>query len=414
MLTKKPYGLFEVFGVELEYMLVSKQDLSVKPIVDELLKKAAGHYTNDYADEEMGWANELVMHVMEVRNNDPLPTLEGLGEKFSETLKKISSLAASMDAQLMPTAMHPWMNPALEAKIWPHEYHEIYNQFDQIFDCKRHGWANLQSCQLNLPFANDAEFEKLHAAIRVLLPIMPALASSSPFVEGKKTDFINNRLEVYKSNAYKTPLVAGSCIPEPIYTKEDYEKKLLPSLYDQIKPFDRHGTLQHEWLNARGAIARFDRNAIEIRILDIQEHPSVDIAICKVITAVLELLVNDHFSPIATLKQWDTLKLKAILDQNIRSADNAIITDQDYLSLWGIKEKKCSSNELWHYLAHEEISKTLQQDTLTFSIIDSLLKEGVLSRRIMKAVGTDITRDRLHSVYQELCKCLSEGKMFHV
>jgi hypothetical protein len=31
--------------------------------------------------------------------------------------------------------------------------------------------------------------------------------------------------------------------------------------------------LRHEWVNARGAIARFDRSAIEIRVLDVAECP---------------------------------------------------------------------------------------------------------------------------------------------
>ena len=43
----------------------------------------------------------------------------------------------------------------------------IYDTFDRIFSCKGHGWANLQSMQINLPFRGDEEFARLHAAIRV-------------------------------------------------------------------------------------------------------------------------------------------------------------------------------------------------------------------------------------------------------
>ena len=50
----------------------------------------------------------------------------------------------------MPTAMHPWMNPRIETRIWQRENAEIYTAYDRIFDCNRHGWANLQSMQLNL------------------------------------------------------------------------------------------------------------------------------------------------------------------------------------------------------------------------------------------------------------------------
>ena len=51
-------------------------------------------------------------------------------------------------------------------------------------------------------------------------------------------------------------------------------------MYDDIAPLDPDAVLQHEWLNARGAIARFDRNTIELRVLDVQECPRADLAIC--------------------------------------------------------------------------------------------------------------------------------------
>ena len=53
--------------------------------------------------------------------------------------------------------MHPWMDPRA-ASLWPHEYGEVYAAYDRIFDCRRHGWANLQSVHLNLPFADEREF----------------------------------------------------------------------------------------------------------------------------------------------------------------------------------------------------------------------------------------------------------------
>ena len=69
-------------------------------------------------------------------------------------------------------------------RLWPHENREVYDAFDRIFSCKGHGWANLQSMHINLPFADDAEFGRLHAAIRFLMPLMPGLTASSPVMDG--------------------------------------------------------------------------------------------------------------------------------------------------------------------------------------------------------------------------------------
>ena len=82
------------------------------------------------------------------------------------------------EQMLLPGGAHPWMDPGREMVLWPHDAHEIYDLYNTIFDCRGHGWANLQSAHLNLPFAGDAEFASLHAAIRILLPLMPALTAS--------------------------------------------------------------------------------------------------------------------------------------------------------------------------------------------------------------------------------------------
>ena len=143
---------------------------------------------------------------------------------------------------------------------------------------------NLQSAHLNLPFANDEEFGRLHAAVRLVLPALPALAASSPLQDGRLTDFADTRLEIYRHNARRLPIVSGRVIPEPVFTRAEYERAARQPLR-AIAPLDPDGILQEEWLNARGAIARFDRGAIEIRVLDVQEHPAADLAIAWAVRA---------------------------------------------------------------------------------------------------------------------------------
>ena len=114
--------------------------------------------------------------------------------------------------------------------IWPHDYSIVYEAFNRIFDCRGHGWANLQAVHLNLPFADDAEFARLHAAIRVLLPILPALAASSPIFEGRLSGVLDTRLDVYRNNCRKIPLATGRVIPEPVFSAADYHGRILEPL----------------------------------------------------------------------------------------------------------------------------------------------------------------------------------------
>ena len=119
----------------------------------------------------------------------------------------------------MPSGAHPWMNPDRDTKLWPHGDDAIYRAYDRIFGCQGHGWSNLQSMHINLPFKDDAEFGRLHAAIRVVLPLLPALAASTPFLDGKNTGLIDARIDTYARNQRSVPSITGRVIPEPVRSR---------------------------------------------------------------------------------------------------------------------------------------------------------------------------------------------------
>ena len=282
----------------------------------------------------------------------------------------------------------------------------VYETFNRIFDCRGHGWANLQSAHLNLPFAGDEEFGRLHAAIRLLLPLLPALAASSPIVDGRRTGQLDSRLDVYRQNSRAIPSIAGRVIPEPAYTEAEYRQTIFDKIYADIRPHDSSGVLQHEWLNARGAIARFTRGAIEIRVLDVQECPAADVAIHAAIAAILKLLVAERFATVAEQKRADTEMLHRILLTTIRDGERANIDASEYLSCFG-ERRACSAGHLLRRLI-----EAAELEPSWLSTLSVILDRGPLSRRILSAVGDDVSRQRLAGVYGELCDCLHSGHMF--
>ncbi len=297
------YHLFEKFGIELEYMIVNK-DLRVFPITDKIIESANGAVENEIRRGELSWSNELVLHVIEIKTGSPVSSLNGLAQKFHESVKDINRIAEKFGGVLVGGPMHPFMDPYNEMYLWPHGYNSIYESFNRIFSCKGHGWSNLQSMHINLPFANDEEFGRLHAAIRFLLPLIPALSAGSPIVDGKVSGFLDTRMEVYRTNSSLIPSITGEVIPEPVYSISEYHEKILQKIYDDLAKYDTDSVLQHEWVNARGAIARFERNTIEIRVIDTQETPFADIAIAAVITGVLKQLVFQKFCSYESQKQF--------------------------------------------------------------------------------------------------------------
>src|SRR5210317_1842838 len=336
MSRKKTLALFEGVGIELEYMIVKRETLDVLPIADELLKAVVGSYTNDYEKEGICWSNELALHVVELKTCGPVDTLAETAEPFQLDINWINEILSNYNGMLMPTGAHPWMDPCTEARLWPHGQRTIYETYHRIFNCEGHGWTNLQSCHLNLPFNGSHEFGRLHAAIRLILPIIPAIAASTPILDCVRQPFLDTRMEYYRTNSARIASITGEIIPEPIFTPNAYNKEIFAPMYKDIEPFDPAGTLRDEWLNARGAIARFDRNALEIRIVDMQECSRADLAIAAGIIAVLKAIVEEKWCDFPNQMTWQASPLKNILYDTVRDAESAVISDNAYLECFGI------------------------------------------------------------------------------
>jgi carboxylate-amine ligase len=407
-------SLFEAFGVELEYMIVRADSLAVEPVADELLRAVAGSYESEVELGEVAWSNELALHVIELKTNGPRSSLAELPDEFFRHVTRMNRLLEPLSARLMPTAMHPWMNPQTELRLWSHDDNAVYEAFHRLFDCRGHGWANLQSVHLNLPFANDREFGQLHAAVRLVLPILPVLAASSPAIDGKLTGLMDTRLDVYRANSTGVPSVTGHVIPEPVYTRADYDRQILQPMYCDIAPHDPQQILQHEWLNARGAIARFERQTIEIRVLDVQECPYADLAICAATIGVLRALVGQQWSSNADQMAVPVQPLAELLLRTVRDAERAWIEDEGYLRLFGvIPDRPWTAGELWQHLIEQ--TSPLQPNGAAHwqEALQIMLTQGPLARRIVRRVEDSVDPQALRGVYGQLCDCLSRGVMFH-
>ena len=405
-----PLKLFDAFGLEVEYMLVDGDTLDVAPKADLLLEAVAGELTDEWANGAVAWNNELALHVIELKCNGPRPSLAGLGSDFAANVRLANDKLGREGLRLMPTAMHPWMDPS-RAELWPHGTRLIYDTFDRIFSCKGHGWANLQAMQINLPFAGDEEFARLHAAIRFLLPILPGLAASSPVVDGERNGVLDNRLVAYRDNCAKVPSVTGDVVPEPVGSIGEYHERVLGRIYSDLAPHDPEGVLRNEWVNARGAIARFDRNAIEIRVLDVQETPHMDVAYAALIVEVLKMLCAEVWLDRVRMDAWPTSELGKLLKLSERQAEQTGIGDKRYLQAFGFRGASTELKGLWEHLV-EAVSARGNLDAATARLLEHYLRHGSLATRVGKAVGLLPSRAKLTRVYEELCEALASGTPF--
>ena len=432
------YKLWERFGVEMEFMIVDRDTLNVLPRADVPLgKDKDGNQLSDIEYDDIGLSNELVSHVLEFKCAHPKSTFDGLGKRFFHEIRRANKKLEKINAMLLPSACHPFMDPA-EMQLWPYDCLDIYQTYDRIFNCKGHGWANLQSTHLNLSFDGDEEFGELHAAIRLLLSLIPAIAASSPYLDGKYTGYRDARIEVYRHNQDKVPEITGQVIPEQAYSYDEYNKMIFDKVKKAIAPYDTEHLLNHFFLNSRGAIARFDRGAIEIRLVDIQECPNADIAIAELEIATLKAIVNGKFaSTTHTLKEYreslrnfDTTRLAELLNKTVKDAENATIDWAEYLSVFGIDFATASAStspattptatspanavtagDLWKHI-YNVVKNDLTE--VSQNVMEKMLKRGTLSSALYKVLGDSPTHEAFVTEYKKLADCLAHNRLYGV
>jgi gamma-glutamyl:cysteine ligase YbdK (ATP-grasp superfamily) len=419
--SKRPFRLFEVYGIEIESMLVDATTFDVSPKADLVLRSAEAQrrgvaaaqceWTGDFGDGRIEWSNELVNHVVEFKTAVPERDLAGLAEAFRASQRRCDALARAHGARLVPGAMHPWMDPRRETHLWRHDNQEVYSAYDRLFDCKRHGWSNLQSVHLNLPFANDDEFARLMAAVRVVLPLVPALAAGSPFVEGRLTGLLDNRLEVYRTNSAKVGAMTGAVIPEQAFDRDTYRRVVFDAIDAQLAALGADEILFGvEWTNARGAIARFDRMAIEIRLIDAQECAAADVAVAAAVAALVRGLVEERWSSAAQQRAFGGEALLGLLVDATACGRKAVVPP-GFAALFGAERATTASDLLRSCVPQVFRGPAELEEPLRIA-----LEVGTLSERLVAALGprpaAEQPRRVLAGLLERLANGLLEGRSF--
>ncbi|HKL54464.1 MAG TPA: glutamate-cysteine ligase family protein [Wenzhouxiangellaceae bacterium] len=397
---------FTGYGIELEYMIVDRETLAARPMADVLLVDAEGNIANEVDHDELAWSNELVRHVVELKTNGPTESLKALEDNFHADVVEINRLLEPHGACLMPTAMHPLFDPDSETRLWPFGQNEIYAVYNRIFDCRGHGWSNLQSMHINLPFADDAEFTRLHAAIRAVLPLIPALSAASPFEEGRATGWMDTRLRYYRDNQREVPEISGRVIPEAVTSIDDYHARILQPMYRAIAPHDPGEILADDWLNSRAAIARFERQTIEIRIIDLQECPAADLAIARAVVALIQRLYEGEIFGFDRQQALEQGALADLLFECARRGSAARIEHCNWLDAFGI-EAPVSAGLAWRAMFDRG---WLGDDP--GGHLQTILEHGTLAERIKRRTGNDPDRGVIVETYRELVECLAENRRF--
>ncbi len=389
-----------MLGPEHEYSIVG-DNLKVMPIVDKIMRDFHGRVVNFVEMPAFTFGKELQLHVMEIKPNEPF----GSPVAFEETMQKAVTtmndfLQRRYKASLLGTGMHPLLRLG-ETGVWPHRHRQIYEAYSKVFSLRRHGWLNIQSFQLNLPYANEKEGILMHNLLANLCVYLPAVAASSPIYEGKLGEAADNRLRFYGENQREVPSVTGDVVPEYAASFREYEEKIIGRYSEDLT--DRGADellLGQEWVNSRGVIFRFDRRALEIRVMDEQECVRSDVALSCFIRAALRGLMTQvaELMPHGSLVRDYRSVVKDGSNAKVKHPHGASACE---VCLWLLKvASENATEEEAKYLPL--VAKRIERGNLS-----ALVRERVRA----KAQKTDF-KEAVVSVYSLLIKSLIDNEPY--
>ncbi|CAN5731416.1 hypothetical protein BH23GEM6_BH23GEM6_16100 [soil metagenome] len=400
---------FSMAGIELEYAVVD-EDLNAASLVADALRSIAGRPTSDVELGRFGFSNEIADHVFEIKTTDPLRSLRDAEAALAEGVTLFSStLRREFGARLLPTGMHPWMDPS-EGRIWSRSNSRVYQAYDRIFDIRTHGWMNVHAAHLNLPLGREREAVAMYNASALLIPYLPALAASSPMHDGRLQRHVDNRLSWIIEHQAEIPESCGSIVPEYIESFSDYRRNVLGPMYRALDRLPDASVLRHEFFNARGAVLKFSRKAMEIRVLDTQECVKMDVAVAVFTRCVLRHLsrkilagslpLPDHEALVhdfqEVVREGSAARVLAPMfgDALPRAADGTAETRDVLRALLTMGRKSVPKGEA-EYL--DLVSLIIESGSLSEKIRDALAPLAAMPSELLAASRT---------LYLELADCL--------
>jgi gamma-glutamyl:cysteine ligase YbdK (ATP-grasp superfamily) len=396
---KTTYKPLEVLGPEHEYSLVDK-DLKALPIANKIIKGYCGRIINFIELPKFTFGKEMQLHVMEIKANTPFKTPTEFEETMQIAVETLSQIVQKHGAMLLGTGMHPQMK-LKDTEIWPHYHRKIYRQYGKIFNLNQHGWLNIQSFHLNLPFQKEADAVLIHNQLANLCAYLPAISASSPIFEGKKGSDTDNRLQFYKVNQKEIPSVTGEVIPEYTSSLSQYKRDVIGRYSMDLESAGADKTLLHrEWVNSRGVIFRFDRCALEVRVMDEQECVKLDVALACFLRAAVRGLIASKAD---------------LLSHNVLVKDlNAVIRDGLYAKV--LSPNGRSAREVCRFYLKLALEHAEEDEKKYLWLVEKRIEEGSLSELIRENVSKRAQKTDFHEgiidVYSRLIKCLSDNQPY--
>jgi gamma-glutamyl:cysteine ligase YbdK (ATP-grasp superfamily) len=347
-----------LIGTEHEYS-INDESFHPLPISDRIINRISGSIEHEVKFGGIKVSKELQKHAIELIPARP-GSLSFLEDNLYKGLTELYH-ATNYEYKFLGLGMHPLLTLD-ETTYWDHDEQEYYQTYDRLFNIWQHGWLNIQALQINIPYKSEEELVVVFNKIRSLMPYLVAVSASSPFVEGRRTSHMDNRLVHYRENQKCIPSICNDILPEKLGSSKDYVL-INRGIYRELRACGAD-ILCREWVNSRGLIVRFTRKCVEVKAIDEQECLRSDMAISAFLLALLrsDLKLEDEED-----------SLRALLEDAIRNGVFGMRPELE--NLYRLAEKNATAEEKLYLPI---IAKRIEQGSLAELMVEKFKEKGEL------------------------------------
>jgi len=256
-------------GVELEIQILDPETLELAPLAPDILKKVPPKLKNRIKPE-------FIQSMVEI-NTDICSTVAEVEKDLKGTYSKLNDIAEGLGAVLFLSSIHPFSKSGDQKVSEDFRYKRIMDELQLV------GRQFItQGLHVHIGVTDEEEAIKINNTLRIYLPVLLALTTSSPFYESEDTGLMSYRAKLFEA----LPL-AG--IPDSLYDWDEYT-----ALVNLLEKSGVIESVRDIWWDVR---PHPDFGTVEVRICDLPGTFRDILAITALIQALVVALADQFENP---------------------------------------------------------------------------------------------------------------------
>ncbi len=257
-------SLEPTIGVEIELQLVAKNNLDLNNISSKVLANVDKEFSDKIKCE-------LVESMIEI-NTDICSNVEEAEKDIKKTINYLEEILKNYESELSCSSLHPFAIGKNQIVTDNDRYKRIMNDLQMVG--KR---FISQGLHIHIGIGDAEKAIKINNALRIYLPLLLSLSTSSPFFEGEDTG-----LHSYRTKLFEALPLAG--MPDYLNSWKHFE-----NLTEHLESAGIINSVKDLWWDVR---PHPGFGTVEIRVCDIPINFTEIIALVALIQALVVTLIN--------------------------------------------------------------------------------------------------------------------------